>query len=245
MKTTSPTLLASTHLVRRLPDTDNLSALTTDEAVGYAAQHLNYKHPTRFAEHASSQLAGALRGLNIIPFDPKGVERYKAKRIASYKKRFAGLAPFARKLLMADDTHFGERYGIFCFFSCVIVIVGLGMLVSSFFGGASLLASSTTLTVGLAFCGLFYGLGHVATVVYGICKWSETRLDNYTAAIPKFVLATAAAIHKDAPDTRFSILELTHEDVVVDPFLIVTDPKGNSYFVEVWEEPGFDSKRLA
>jgi len=57
--------------------------------------------------------------------------------------------------------------------------------------------------------------------------------------VPEFVKAKAREIANLLPDATFTVEQLRSEKKIYDPFLIVSYAD-ESYYVEVWEEPGFE-----
>jgi hypothetical protein len=70
--------------------------------------------------------------------------------------------------------------------------------------------------------------------------WKWTAIDKYTLPIPEFVLNKAIQIKKRLPDAS---LEIVHQGPAMDPFLWV-GLNGEGYYVEVWDEPEFESEYL-
>ncbi len=69
-----------------------------------------------------------------------------------------------------------------------------------------------------------------------LCFWHETEIEKYKKAIPDFVLNKAIQIKKQVPDCQIFIEELEYN---LDPFLVVRIGYQETYYVEVWDEPGF------
>lgn len=68
--------------------------------------------------------------------------------------------------------------------------------------------------------------------------WVRTGLKSYEQEIPEFVLNKAVQIKKELPDVNLYVEHLVHKP---DPFLVaVLD--GEEFYVEVWEEPGFEGR---
>jgi hypothetical protein len=77
-------------------------------------------------------------------------------------------------------------------------------------------------------------------------RWDNTEVDKYKDAIPEFVINKAVQIKRALPEVKIYITHLTEDK---DPFLKVEygkenewDSNGESYFIEVWEEPKFEGR---
>lgn len=73
--------------------------------------------------------------------------------------------------------------------------------------------------------------------------WRNVKLQGYTKPIPEFVLNKAVQIAEKMPSAQFCIQELHHTSKRIDPdpFLVVSYGD-ESYYIEVWDEPTFESK---
>jgi hypothetical protein len=69
--------------------------------------------------------------------------------------------------------------------------------------------------------------------------WQDTPIDRYRKPIPEFVLNKAIQIKRAVPEVTISIEEL---DENPDPFLVVNIGYKEKYYIEVWEEPGFEGR---
>lgn len=71
-------------------------------------------------------------------------------------------------------------------------------------------------------------------------SWRMTPIEKYTEPIPSFVLNKAIQIKRALPDVEVLVEHLSNSP---DPFLVVrvkkTSYSTESYYVEVWDEPGF------
>lgn len=69
--------------------------------------------------------------------------------------------------------------------------------------------------------------------------WQHTAIASYSEAIPEFVLQKAVQIKEACPTVEFYIHHLN--DPKADPFLVAS-LSSEVYYVEVWEEPGFEGR---
>ena len=75
--------------------------------------------------------------------------------------------------------------------------------------------------------------------------WEKTEIAKYPLPIPEFVLNKAIQIKKLLPEVRIYVEHLSEHP---DPFLIVAtkhetyDFDGETFYVEVWEEPKFEGR---
>ena len=73
---------------------------------------------------------------------------------------------------------------------------------------------------------------------YTCLRWVRVPLEE-VRDVPEFVKAKAREIANLLPDATFTVEQLRSEKKIYDPFLIVSYAD-ESYYVEVWEEPGFE-----
>lgn len=80
--------------------------------------------------------------------------------------------------------------------------------------------------------------------------WSTYSLAGYEHPVPEFAMQTAVDLKDRFPATEFHIEQLTvtekhHPLALSDPFLVVELPDKSLHYLEVWNEPEFDAKRIA
>jgi hypothetical protein len=75
---------------------------------------------------------------------------------------------------------------------------------------------------------------------YTCLRWVRIPLEEVSKS-PEFVKDKARGIASLLPDATLTIEQLRSEKQAYDPFLIVSYA-GESYYIEVWEEPGFERK---
>lgn len=74
-------------------------------------------------------------------------------------------------------------------------------------------------------------------------QWEKFSIQRYDKPIPEFVLNKAIEIRERIPLVQFEVEELTENPVNNDPFLIAR-LGAESYYIEVWHEPSFESALL-
>ena len=73
--------------------------------------------------------------------------------------------------------------------------------------------------------------------------WKKTAIEDYSEAIPIFVLSKLIQVRQRCPEVTLSIVHLIDD---LDPFAVAEIPdrtrvgKGELYWLEVWSEPAFE-----
>ncbi len=174
----------------------------------------------------------ALDGLGLSPFKPESVARYKRKidRHYAWKSlpaRCAGLLIFT---------------GVVSAFLFALSSLSLAISVIS----SEAPSRGGAWPVLVTFC-----LGLVSLVTGIRCTMAKTytpiweRYRHYRiwdAGTPEFVQHTGDEITGQVPGAEVYVEKLTVNEQVVDPFLVIVHGD-EEYYVEVWDEPGFDKKR--
>jgi hypothetical protein len=176
--------------------------------------------------------------IQLMPFTPESVERYKAKA--------------KRK---AENGEFGKA----------VANLGGGLMIISllalFFGWVSCFLNTISgVKPEAAELGYLLTIGGLALLLVTGCMfwftsglaakatWKTMSLREYISPVPEFVLQTAVDIQSQNPHAKFFIHYLETEKMTVDPFLIVIlHPDGSRHrldYIEVWNEPGFKGKRM-
>lgn len=77
--------------------------------------------------------------------------------------------------------------------------------------------------------------------------WNHHGIRTYQEPVPEFVLQTALDVTKEfglsALNDHFAICALQRERASADPFLVFYY-KGDTYHLEVWNEPGYKQQRI-
>jgi len=211
---------------RPLPELDPQD-LMTESVLNYAHETLGYHHPKKEHLCKEGSLAKSLRVSGIIPFSHDSVRDYKKAQV----KKFQGSKDVALPLIKA-----------------VVIFLALAMgavLIRYSVDGAVI--RQITEVFGIVSVVLFVA-SFISFAIWGITErqasWNLVPLKDYQSPVPGFALATAKEIHQRVPKATFSIDELLVKNVQRDPFLVV-EGDGETYYVEVWEEPGYEQKRKA
>ncbi|TSC84436.1 MAG: hypothetical protein G01um101417_242 [Parcubacteria group bacterium Gr01-1014_17] len=216
----------TTTLERRsLPKIDPEEAMTQD-VLDYAHEQLGYHHPQKEKLCKEGSLACALRIAGITPFSHDSVRKYKEEQI----KKFG------------DDN---RLIPLFKFFGVSIVLAVASSII--FVSNDAGLVKTISSVCASGFVAMF-----VVLFIILVCSmstkdrafWKITPLKEYSGPVPGFALATAKEIHQRVCGATFFIDEMIVEKVQRDPFLVVRGD-GEEYYVEVWEEPGYEQKRKA
>ena len=212
-----------------------------------AQELLGYQVPTEELVHANAEnrqrhaLHMAMRTLDIRPFCQKDVDRYKAKMVRRHMLMKSRASLFVWK----------AREVFFLVFACAFVISIVVHPLAYFLGWH---ASWALLSIGGSFSGLVMSLifgvmvQHILADKLGnitllLPKWEVESLQDYKSAVPEFVLQSAIDLKKACPEVRFFVESLQWQKVTLDPFLVV-EYADLRYHIEVWNEPGFQQKRL-
>lgn len=209
-------------------------AQAAEEKLGYRL--LQERLNSGLREHAKQRLSlkQAMLKLDIQPFKKRAVERYmKAMewRVLPRKTKLVTITLAVTLILFLTGA------------GCLLA-AGITALISYLWVGAVPvwvgLVAGASLVVGVL--GIFWQvvLTEVKTVE---AKWESVLLRHYREPVPEFVLQTALDLKEKFPAAKFSVQELRLQARTRDPFLVVEDPAGNAYYIEVWNEPGFMQKR--
>lgn len=70
-------------------------------------------------------------------------------------------------------------------------------------------------------------------------RWTDTQIASYRGPIPEFVLNKAVQLKRAVPEVE---LEIYYMEDNPDPFLVAKIGWSESYFIEVWDESGFERR---
>jgi hypothetical protein len=224
------------------PETDLVDfSSMADEAQEILGYHVLKVSITEKAakEQKLFEVRQVMAGLDIRPFTPESVEAYKAvmEWRAQPLSEHIGLWMFGTfaVVLFASMVTFvlgGVTGGLFNYFSTVpnwlwtvlqCSIVGVPV------GFAGFLLSG------------FLAFPNKETKV----SWDRYSISAYGKPIPEFALQSAIDLKKQCPEANFFIEEMVAKRVPrADPFLVMVF-RGESFYLEVWNEPGFKGQREA
>lgn len=179
---------------------------------------------------AANKLMAVLKELDIQPFNPGQVARYKASQRRT-KGYWAMWGSIVGTLVLSIGT----------------VIWAIGSPLGPIFGPLASILGVVAIIVGIvqAVNGRLMGFG----------QWERSHIENYGLPIPTFALQTAIAIKEKMPEAELRVdryvsmgelqeRERRHRVAMraADPFLVVM--AGNYVaHIEVWEEPKFEQAR--
>jgi len=250
------TVLTRVPVAHAIPDS---TATAVPSLLVEAREHLGYQYGVDATEqhndvHAQrAALRKRLEQLDVRPFDPRSVVKYKrqqAAKAAGHKLRFAVrvepiLAWFGLALLvMAAGC--GIACGITSACHCYYASTTLGYLAAI----AGLTFVGTLLGMGIAIWTGYITPGpSPARDIWPV--WKQQKIKHYDAPIPEYVLQTAVDIKRECPNARLRIDRLTVPKaprLILDPFLVLQLPVADSdlqqdVYLEVWEEPDFKAER--
>ena len=211
---------------RALPELNPQDAMTQD-VLDYAHVRLGYHHPRKDILCKEGSLAQALRVAGITPFSHSSVRKYKEQQVAKFQDGNPSRAMFFLRLALIV-------LGLAIASVIVFLSNGPGLVKTIGSISASVLAG-----MFVTFCVIC-----VMSISDKTAIWRAVALNEYTSPVPGFALATAKEIHQRVEGATFFIDELVVAQVQHDPFLVVRGD-GEEYYVEVWNEPGYEQKRKA
>lgn len=179
----------------------------------------------RSALYRVMALKKAMIELGITPLSASHVKQYKIDMV----KKFTPLSPLSSEAMWAIFSCVG--FGFLFVISCLTEKVPAGVLLLSL-----------VIAVGLVIVWMnndtsrYQGRGYVPP------SWKKFLIKDYPRRVPEFALQTAADLSEKCPEAQFYIDELQLEEKPPDPFLLVQVDHA-TYYLEVWNEPGFVQKR--
>jgi hypothetical protein len=191
-------------------------------------------------------------GYNLLAKDVNKAQEHQIIKEVFDSLAFAPLrADLVAKYKDARDRrnyHKNENVTGFCGLALGLTLVSL-----AFCGGDYLLAETSK--AGLPAL-IFFISVVLAAIVFLAAKpfftltlgyWQSNTLKEYHRTVPKFALQTALEIGQRLDERGFKSyyfqVEWLSESNTTDPFLVLNTDDGNRYYLEVWEEPGFDVQR--
>lgn len=235
--------MSSTTLVRVPPETvirpqecDVSPSLGEEAHVRLGYKPLRDKAGALGVEHQRKcEAIAVLEELDIRPFDPKSVNRYKIKTLALSAYGWGGAFWLLDRVTCA----------VFVCGSLATLFAGIVSL-CMFLGGGVIptYVWATWCWAWLPTCVSFV-IAFIAMNI-GAPDWGIVPLKGYERPVPEFALQSAVDISKRCHFGTFHICELSRTH---DPFLIWRIPTSKSgewmdLYLEVWNEPNFKGKRL-
>ncbi len=172
-------------------------------------------------------LCRAMKKLGISPFVPETVAEYKQQKLLDLKLR-ASLRVLGRQFVWIFLVIF-----LVSLMTVVLEILFDGRQIQSRFNWFLALSA-----LPLSACLVTRWLCRDLPDGFLWDSWILISLEQYRQPIPEFALYSAVELKKLCPEAVFYIDELPN----LDPFLVV-EYKGEYYWIEVWDEPGFKQER--
>jgi hypothetical protein len=184
------------------------------------------------------RLRNALAEMKIKPFTAKSVKKYEQAMLKKYGATFWVRHPNACEVILS----------ISAVLSVVSFSVGLVLLVidvaTRHFGLSRAMeicnAFDGICAVGIPSLICLFGVGLAKGKKDAVWRFNDIR--GYNKEIPSFALETAISVKKAIPEAEIRIKTLIQENAEIDPFLVVS-AWGEDYYLEVWDEPGFEYKQ--
>jgi hypothetical protein len=204
------------------------------EVLGYARMQGHAesvaKHRARIARRRSLQ--DVLVELEIEPYSRNIIDQYKAEKLREKQGKWADRMGQA----WAWST-FGKMT------SAVMMGLAFMSVVISMGGAGHIALIAWIITVPYFVCWLCL-LKWLANGPRGAMQWAWRAYGttDYSRPVPTFATRKAIQIAKAYPKARLLVEELSDEQMVGDPFLVVADNDGQWLYVEVWGEPAFEKK---
>lgn len=207
-------------------------------------------------------VAGALEKLEIEPLDVGKVEAYQRAMLKAAKSKQS--SAFVRYMHKSGEMEWKKGQWVTGTLTIVGVlsIVASCLLLGCFHDPATYGAHYAPLVDNIV--RMYWGFFLSAYVILQYARhkrgteiaaeWRAIRLDDYIAPVPDFAIARAVAVKRELPEAAFYVEELrvnvtdlvTEECVrpAPEPFLVMKY-KGVTLYLDVWEEPKFEGRRVA
>lgn len=182
-----------------------------------AREKLGYDVVKRQSDRSKlrAKLLKALDDAGVKPFTTESVERYKNRRMG----------------WDADDKIcVGMLSAGILVFGLLAWIVGIVFI--------SVILWCVVALGGMALLGAFVKL-------FSKKQWTSILLSSYDRPVPEFAIQTALDMRKHFRPVSKLNFWIVEEAETHDPFLVVgVDGLDEWFYLEVWNEPGFDKKRI-
>lgn len=213
------------------------------ELAAKAHKSLQYGRLNTFLSQKDNGVAldETLAKLDIQPFKVSAVRAYQNEMLYG---RF-----WSKHRRLADYVDSGSF--VICFISAVAVTASITAYLAE--GVSLLIIAPIVLVASILFVGgIKVNRSYNRTPIGRRFEWYQVELNDYSEAVPEFVLHTALRIQKLLPDARFFVEHLAFARASLreqrrarslDPFLLVAHGD-KAYFIEVWDEPKFEAENL-
>ena len=177
--------------------------------------------------------AETLAELDINPFSKPSVDKYKKVALRDARKFRIN---FLGKNFRISNSIVKVIFCSFCTSFIGLFVLLYGMLTESLGSTYQIVVVADIFVLVASF--IFLVL--TSSLSSSSLEWQKTKLSVYRGEIPEFVLRKAIQIKKATPGfLEFFVEHIGKED----PFLIVRFLE-KEYYVEVWDEPKFESQLL-
>lgn len=205
--------------------------LLENDILSRAEQELSYHHASqvKYDLKAMERASEIFKACKIQPFTEKSVAKYKGR--VWWKDVLSTLGMAIATVVVAGALMWG-------FLSFANYIDPKHERVIGFVVGA----------VGVI-TGIIGAIATICILVVGLSEdskqWRISSLEEYEGPVPAFALLTALNIRREAYKNGNGSVPAFHVEMrAADPFLVVRFGS-DSYYVEVWDEPGFERERKA
>jgi hypothetical protein len=178
-----------------------------------------------------------LSKIDAVPFEPEAVERYKKRML----KQNTSL--FVRWNWKKDNINgLGVASIVLGVVSILITVICVIVCIKNHRWSNFL---HYGIWVELSCLASFFTTVYQAEKSYKSFSWDSTPIKGYRNPIPEFVLGTALNVKEVFPQAVFYIQSFIERQSQVedDPFLIA-EIDNQRFYLEVWNEPGFEKKRI-
>jgi hypothetical protein len=203
---------------------------------------------TRFHLTLEQKVEKVFNVLGIEPFSAESVEKYKQKMIRWPNRKaklleFLASPQFAKKVISIGTI--GVCVLALQVMAVVIFVVVRDIGIFKWYHPISVmhwwsLAVPATPVVLMFAMAAYFGNNHVWARTF---SWKMEPLSSHAKQVPLFALSRATEIIELLPEAKFSVESLTWKDEVLDPFLVM-EVAGKKFYLDVWEEPKFEARRV-
>lgn len=185
----------------------------------------------------------------IVPFTNSSVKQYKKEMVKRHPPSFwyrfwMKKFPSGRSL---EDLVFDIGPEMIVFPAILLAVLsGAGVAVRSIWALGPLgsiafwIVVSSTLFCALFLAALMLQGTYAFLTLKGPARWSCHALKLSKLEIPPEVVAVINKVRVALPGRSIWIDEFTQNRVLLDPFVHVTDEKGESVYIAQWDEVGFN-----
>ncbi len=202
-----------------------------DELAEKSAELLGY-HQLKKRVTAETKPEEILAQLEIKPFTTDSVRKYQDQMVLQDRPFFVRHGNFLAGLML-----------------CVAVLSLTALLlvgVPAAIAGANWFSAFATTSIVTVILSVVFGI-RVSNKYdsYAPGQWRRTAFKEYEEPVPTFAVSTAVELKERLPDAEFFVEKFEEGRYVKrvrDPFLVM-EAGGQTFYLEVWQEPDFRAKR--